>query len=278
MEETPLCRICGRRPVDSPEHIPPQSQGNVGEIEVTLIQIDDAAHRLHRIHEMFRDGFFRRVLCSRCNHRYGSIYNTSYTEFVRQVANASGLRDPKGRVLVHLKDVYPLRILKQMFLMYICVQLWEDGWPYIREFVRRRDDRLPQDAPHVYLYRNVSNTGRIVPWHGLGELRTGRPPLTLSEVSYPPIGLVFCDDQDDRFALMEDITSWGQYEFSKKTSIVLRLPDLQVSTSHPLGFGTEDDVERWRLDCGVIWFIPRPGDSPSQPGASASLHPRKIVL
>ena len=157
MEETLLCSVCGKRPVDSREHIPPKSQGNVGEIEVTFIQIDDAAHKLDRIREMFNDGFFRRVLCRKCNNKYGSIYNPSYDLFVKQVANASGLYDSEGRMYVHLENIYPLRILKQMFLMYICIQPWQKGWPHIREFVKSKDAKVPQDLPHIYLYRNISN-------------------------------------------------------------------------------------------------------------------------
>jgi hypothetical protein len=247
----------------------------VAETEVVFIdgRLDS---NIQRIQEVFKQGFYRRVLCRKCNNNYGSFYNTTYTDFVKQIRRASGIMDPQGRILVYLENIYPLRIIKQMFLMYLCIQPREviPGWEGIREFVRSKYESLPSESPVVYTYINASRIGRIVPWMGLAEVRTRRPPIILSEISYPPIGMVFSDQQDDRFRLMEDITNWGQYGFKEKTSLVIHLPKLQVSTDHPLGFGTEAEVNRWIEENGVVRMIPGAEDPSSKTSAGLVLHPK----
>lgn len=277
MEEVQMCRICGSRVATTKEHLPSQGAGN--SVETDVIFIDGKLDReIQRIQEFFAKGFYRQVLCEKCNSKYGSIYNTAYTDFINQVRNSPGIKESKGRTFVHLEKVYPARLLKQMFLMYLCIQPRKilSGWEGIRKFVQSRDEKLPAEALKVYLYKNTSNDGRIVPWMGLGEVHTRRPPIMLSEISYPPVGIIFCDQPDDRFALMEDVTNWGQYGFKDKTNLLIRLPELWVSTDHPLGFGTESEVEKWIAECGVVRFIPGPEDPSSRTSAGLRLRPRNI--
>jgi hypothetical protein len=275
VEEIRMCRICGRRPAVTKEHLPSQGAGNIGETEVVFID-GNLDREVQRIQEIFEQGFYRRVLCGKCNSKYGSFYNTVYTDFVNQIRRASGIRDPQNRVLVHLEDIYPGRILKQMLLMYLCIQPREviPGWEGIRDFVKHKERKLPSGTPRIYVYKNISNNGRIVPWMGLGEVHTQRTVVMLSEISYPPIGIVFCDQQDDRFSFMEDITNWGQYGFKEKSNFVIHLPELHVSTDHPLGFGTEAEVEKWIVECGVVRFIPRAEDSLGRTSVGLTLRRR----
>jgi hypothetical protein len=122
----------------------------------------------------------------------GSRYGTAYKDFVSQIADASGLEDTSGRAFVNLRNVYPLRILKQIFSMFLGAVPFEPTqvWKEIQDFVRKRDCAIPESAPSVYLYKNISKLGRIVPCCGIGEFSTNKN-FVVSEVSWPPVGIVY---------------------------------------------------------------------------------------
>ena len=80
----------------------------------------------------------------------------------------------------------------------------------------------------------------------------------MSEISYPPIGIVYSHGANPRFANMVDITGWSQYGFSVKKDFVLKLPQFKVSTDHPLGFGNPEDVEKWVSKHHVIRILAQP--------------------
>jgi len=128
-------------------------------------------------------------------------------------------------------------------------------WKTIQDFVRKCDEPLPEDVPIVYLYKNTANIGRIVPWCSIIEHHTSRPVIALSEVSWPPLGVIFCSQADERFAHLENVNSWGHYRFKDKISLLLKLPPLRVNTDHPIAFGSIKEINQWRDRAGVIWAV-----------------------
>ncbi len=160
-----MCHICAKRPAISREHLPPQSAGNWGTLEVRFIDgyLD---HGIQHQYTQFDNGFWLHSLCSKCNNHTGARYGTAYADFISQLSASLRLEDVQGRSLVNLRNIYPLRVLKQMFAMFLCAmpQTQTPMWQNIRHFVRRRDSTLPNDAPRIYLYHNTSVIGRIVPW------------------------------------------------------------------------------------------------------------------
>jgi hypothetical protein len=269
-EVTELCRICRKRPALTQEHIPPKSMGNIAATEATSL---DFGQGVRRVAEIFDEGYYLRVLCQKCNNRYGSLYNTSYSQFIRQIRLASGIKDPDGRVLISLQGVFPLRVIKQMFVMYLCIQT-RHGWPEIRDSIRKKNEPIPASAPYVFLYKNMSSQGRISPMVGLGEAYTGRQPLIISEISYPAIGIVFCDKRDSRFSDMYDLSEWGLYKYGNQIDTVIRLPELEISTLHPLGFGTEEQVTQWIEKAGVALFVAIPREDSAVTSAVTVLRPK----
>jgi hypothetical protein len=259
-----LCRLCGRRLATSREHLPPRTASNLGEVEINYIagETSSGEAQVQIIHSS--DGFWVPALCRKCNSKTGARYGSAYGDFVSQISNASGIEDTVGRVFVHLKGIYPLRILKQMFSMFLASLPYQPTpkWKYIQEFVLRRDTHLVSDAPFVYLYKNISRTGRIVPCCGVVEF-SAHKTLIVSEVSWPPVGIIFSFQQDEQFAMMEDITSWGQYGFKGKIDTTIRLPKLRVSSHYPLGFGTPEEIEHEQVQRLLAYLFHIPDDSQS---------------
>ena len=259
-----LCHICNRRPAAGEEHIPPQHTNNKGVVEIIYIDgtTPSGDIKFHVISSS--EGFWVPALCENCNNMTGWRYGTAYKDFVSQIADASDLEDTSGRALVNLKSVYPLRILKQIFSMFLVAVPFEPApvWKEIQDFVRKRDCTLPESAPYVYLYKNISNLGRIVPCCGIAEFSTNKS-FVVSEVSWPPVGIIYAFEADERFKIMEDITHWGRFRFKDRGNFLIKLPKLRVASHYPLGFGTAQEVEREQGRRGLAYIFHVPEDSAS---------------
>jgi hypothetical protein len=256
VEET-NCRICIKRIAESREHLPPQSTNNRGQVYIRFIRNDTSKGVEHKSVEL-QNGFWMRVLCQKCNERIGRVYGGNYGDFYKQFAAASLLFDTKDNHQIYLRDIYPLRILKQMFAMFLCIypSAPPPEWESLRNFVQRKEGLLPADAPRVYLYKNDSTNSRIVLRCALIEIHTDRKPILISEISRAPVGIVFGEVVDDRFDYMEEITHWGRMSYKKKMNLCLSLPAHKITHDHPLAFGTPDEVEQWRTNKGIIWAVP----------------------
>jgi hypothetical protein len=165
-----------------------------------------------------------------------------------------------------------LRIVKQLVAIFLAAQ---PGFGVVdrdplRGFVRRRDDPLPAGSPRIYLYYNASPNGRVVPWCSMWQHARHVPPVGFSEISFPPLGVVFASDPSPFFEGMADVSSWGVRRYHDRADIDLFLPTLRVETDWPLGFGTAADVERWKKDAGVIWAVAEADDPASLTSVSAT--------
>lgn len=272
MEEKNNCRICNKRLAESREHLPPQNTNNCGTVHIRFIK-NDTSRGVEHEHVELQNGFWMRVLCRKCNSRLGRIYGANYGDFYKQFSECGRLLDLKENHQIYLRDIYPLRVIKQMIAMFLCIQPSAPPieWDCLRKFVQTKEELLPADAPNVYLYKNDSQNSRIVPRCAIGEIHTHRKPILISEISWVPVGIVFCEDADDRFDYMENITHWGRMGYKKKISVSLSLPAHEITHDHPLAFGTPDEVERWRTSKGIIWAVPEVQHKEMETGTSLIL-------
>ena len=208
-----VCRLCGTtEAVITREHIPPKSAGNRGTHVATTTRFGSG----HSRGDELPDGFALRVLCVRCNSRFGSRLGTTFGTFVQQLQQSGRFVSPRGGVYAGAVDVYPSRVIRQLLLNFLCIQATYDGEHLegVREYVRSRDAALPVEAPRIGLYYNVSSTYRIVPVGGITSLTRKGGLWTGAEIAAPGLGVVFTlsdPDEVDRAILprMTDISSWA---------------------------------------------------------------------
>lgn len=251
------CRICRKRPADSREHLPAKAVGNLGPVEVFYLDSSLASgQRTEYRTTRFDNGFWVEPFCQACNKLSGRRYVTAYQQLVSAIDVSAGIRDTEGRLLVFISDAYPLRVLKQMFAMFLASlpRQPDAAWTPIQDFVRLRNSTLPGCAPDVYLYHNESSHGRIVPCCGFIELAS-HEKLIVSEISWPPLGMVFSFQESRRFNSMQKVSSWGQLPFSERRPLKLALPSLKVSTPFPLVYGSRSAAERERNERGHAYLI-----------------------
>ena len=264
------CKLCMKRPASSREHIPPRATSNIGEVEIIFIDAKSPTNQIKYKTIHSTNGFWVPALCEKCNNKTGSRYGEAYKHFVLQFSEAVGFEESTEYVRVRLRNIYPLRILKQMFSMFLCATPFQPApeWKDIREFVLKRDKPLPSNAPFVYLYLNASKIGRIVPCCGIWDLFT-RKTLVVSEITWPSVGIIFSFQDDEQLAKMANITEWGQFGFNDKISVTLTLPRLQVCTPYPLDFRTtiEAMIGQPPSHLAYLFHVPFKSESPVNLGA-----------
>jgi hypothetical protein len=263
--ESHLCRICGIRTADSDEHFIPKAIGNRAAVRL-LVQNPDGGKRERRC----TGGFFVRVLCQRCNNGPASTYAQAYANLYRQIVAAPDIRTDDGRFLVHCRRLHPLRIIKQAVLGFLCAVPWypDAVWRPLQDCLLDREAPLPPSAPRVFLYFNTSQFGRIAPFCSLVELATHRSTV-LSEVSWPPLGLIFAYDSHPIIDAMQELSAWGSESFSASRSVSIVLPRLRVNSLYPLAFGSTRAIERTQEERLTVFLHHVPPGSASPLNISA---------
>jgi hypothetical protein len=258
-----LCNICTIRPAGSKEHLPGMAASNSGPIEVIYLGSSrNASGEVEHVSRLEKDGFVVRTICSHCNNRTGGDYGTAYKSFVEQFTNSGVVEQAIGRSWISVRDIQPLRVIKQMMCMFLAAQPnINPHWKGIRKLVLNKDRRMTSERLRVYLYRNTSQLGRVIPFTGMASVRKHWPPILLSEISWPPVGIVFTTESHPLTDGMYEITDWARaYRFRSRdtrsnASFTFDVPQLATGTHWPLGFGTESQVFEWAERAGVMMML-----------------------
>lgn len=202
-----------------------------------------------------RDGFALLNLCTKCNNRTGGRKGGAYRTFddvsersgrIAAVAAGSlGLNARAAvpsRVHMRLDGLEPARVAKQVVATFLAAQpgsLPDPAFPSaaLRDFVLRQAAMLPEKSLELYVYRNRSAYGRLVPVCSLTSLfgagHVNDRSIICSEVSWPPVGLVFVPGGGGRAlaaAGMPEVSAWGREPFVRRTAAQLWAPTLVVET------------------------------------------------
>lgn len=259
MTETRLCNLCGLRLANSDEHLPGVGAGNTGPVRITYFRPSDEQGRRQHYERLERSGFVVRTLCRACNRRTGGNYGTAYKEFVEQFG-ASGVLDAGAdRVWISLRQIQPLRVLKQMTSMFIAAlgDIRGEYWETERRFVLARDAKLGGVPLRYFLYRTVGAGGRVTALVSLMSLYRRWPPIALCEIAWPPLGVVVALAEPEwvrhpLLANMKEVSDWGTYGFRERADFGFSVPLRRPVTHWPLGFGTERAAFDWSSRDGLI--------------------------
>lgn len=252
--------MCSVREAGSREHLPGVAATNDGPVEITyLSRARDGSGNAQPVTRTEADGLVVRTLCRRCNSRTGGNFGTAYKDFVKQFAASGRLFDNTApRCWISLTNIQPLRIAKQMISMFMAAQAETSPgyWQDLRRFVLNKDARLPSESLKIYLYRNTASIGRIVPFTGMMSVYRRWPQMMLSEIAWPPLGIVFAMESHPLLEGMYDMSRWGKdFHFRSQVSLQFSVPQLSVSTHWPLGFGSSRQAHQWAEDHGVVLLL-----------------------
>ncbi|WP_405284350.1 hypothetical protein V3331_01920 [Gaopeijia maritima] len=261
-ERCRLCRSTNR--VITEEHVPPKSAGNRGAFVGRTLRLEEGGFRTFSGAE----GVSLRVLCERCNSRYGSSLGTTFGDFAKAVIGSGRLLTRDGRLFVSTQEIFPARVVRHLLLNHLCL-LGDGEGPApedVRDFVRSRDPSPPPGLPNVSLYYNQSETFRVVPIAGVGSLlrRPRIGPWIGGEIAAPGLGAVFTYSGRDAIPAITgtdllDVSGWTSAGWKERVSLQLELPPTAIREPRPLGFGTPAEIEKRWSTHSIVWLAVRGG-------------------
>ena len=156
------CRICGREGKLSFEHVPPRAAYN----KKTVIEytVESWIRRQSTKGKQQQGGIGKYTLCQKCNADTGSWYGSEYVRWADMAFDVLRILNKKpdvfagrGIIAVTLKDVYPLRFLKQVITCLFSVvgvspeSHFAENNPNLQRFILNKyQTRLP-DTYHFFL-------------------------------------------------------------------------------------------------------------------------------
>lgn len=258
-KESGKCRICGKEGKLSFEHVPPEAAFNKATaIEYTL----ESWTTKRKVKGKYRQGGIGEyTLCEQCNSDTGSWYGDEYVKWAKTAFDILMFIEShhdhflgKTEIAVTLKNVYPLRFLKQVVTCLFSVVGISPGAEFAKnnpELVKFALDRYETHLPPDYqfylrLYHssilrrhpiagkltvtyNKDDSGNILP-HTLKVSSAS----VLSEVAHPPFALTMTHGTG--FPDATNITHFKDYRYDEQVDLVLPLMIGRSSTPYPANY------------------------------------------
>jgi hypothetical protein len=186
------------------------------------------------------------TLCGRCNNQTGHWYGNAFVAWCYQGMEIM-IRSGGNPTLVHLHYLLPLRILKQIVVMFFSVnspRFHTVNQDLVR-FVLNRDARGLPPQYRFFLYYNT--TGKLRYAGGTGIVRFGNgfrsaQTIVMSEISYPPFGYVMTHGADPPDERLAEITFFASYPYQKFVVLDLKVPALPVHLHFPGDYRTPEEI------------------------------------
>jgi hypothetical protein len=221
LEAEQHCHLCLHQARLTKEHVPPESAFNGARrvwerFNPRTKGIDDDGNLKgpsQTVTELWQGGFYVRTLCSECNSRTGHASARAYVEFVRQLAEAPRLFEPKlGHRTIRVRPD-PLLLARQIAVMILAVE----DLPFaklnndLRLFARQELLAVvPPFRVFAFLVPDHPRAGTIVRTHGRLDGFGHGFGATGGEISLFPFGFVYASELGQGYKAWElaDITHW----------------------------------------------------------------------
>jgi len=206
-----------------------------------------------RHYQQQQSGTGERSLCPKCNNDTGAWYAKDYAHFAECVVQSLGTADSDyiagGRMLrVSFRDIYPLRIVKEIVAMFATVNgpAFHVAEPDLCALVLGRGRRGID--PERYRLGVYVLSGTIRRWTGMSSLlyagsNGSNDVRVVSELSAVPCGFVLeCRPHgpEPRFL---DITGFAnQFTYDDTASFDAPVPVFENNTMLPLNYRTKGEI------------------------------------
>lgn len=245
---TGICRICGSYGSLTFEHVPPKAAFNQTPVYVGRIRdnIGAGPGPLKNAQQSQR-GAGHYSLCGKCNNLTGHWYGPEFAKWCYQGRKILRLTEGKPSLL-YLHYLIPLRIIKQILVMFAAIQSdnFPSLYPEIGNFILNRDRSHLSPRFHVFLYYNLKGQPRRAPLVVSGKAQGndlfGHPPIYISEISHPPFGYVLTIDSMPRDKRLAEITWFSGYDYNEFKVMSISLSVLQTWMWFPEDYGTLEEV------------------------------------
>ena len=238
------CCICGENKKLTFEHIPPNKAFN--SLNTKIITGDELTKLIsdkNRLpwetkglkYKQMQKGVGLYSLCSQCNNLTGSYYGDSYVYLANVfhfIISTHEMKTP-GVVQVEIKNVYPLRFLKQVISMFCSTY---DGFtktfPKIKTFLLDKNNKeLDRCRLKITMYLIENYT---IQYSGFNCIcYSDWSTRTLASLDTYPFGFTLEIDPKDKFNGELDITNFIDYDYNECVNLKFSIPIYQKNTVFP---------------------------------------------
>lgn len=249
------CHLCGKQAKLTFEHIPPQKANNNKAVHVingdTLMKHIGGVRKPWDLsglrYRNMQRGMGGYTLCESCNNLTGTWYANDYINFANVVGYLLSTQVDITKVqsfVVEIKDIYPLRIIKQILCMFASTM--HDGFleanKQLREFILDKDSQeLDKSKYRISMYALKEHKNQ---WSGLNVMCIGSNIRTVAFMDLYPFGFILeLDPKDENFEYVQDITNLAtDYDYNFKGTIHITLNILERNTMYPCDFRTKEEI------------------------------------
>lgn len=246
------CKLCGETKQLTYEHIPPRSAFNncrsrfiPGDEIVVHIASDDVPWDISKRKGIIQQrGYGLHSLCQGCNSYTGRKYVPAYSDFCKQAFEQVGEQgSKKGSITISFKDIYSLRIMKEIVCMFLSINhaKFGDRFPELREFVKNYHLRSEIQSASVFAYVNLGILHRVIGNAGIVNISEGWG-RHVSELGTIPFGYVMEMNHAKERMLVPMVDFADLYEIDKKESIDVKFPIKESNSLLPLDYRTKEEI------------------------------------
>lgn len=232
-----VCHLCGKEGELTFEHIPPKAAFNQATIN-SYIWGDVTENRKVK-GKPKQGGFGEHTLCPKCNNDTGGWYSQEYVRLSRIFYDVTRVWDKYNvkKDLLIIKDVYPLRFIKQIATCFISIlpNTFSQNYPDFAKFLLDKESQnLPKGFRFFINLCKFSSYDKTYLIHQpfFGHVNPVALEANLfSIIQHPPFQLMMTMDNEDLSGATE-ITQFTQYKFDE--NIHLHLFVRMVDSTNPM--------------------------------------------
>lgn len=259
MKKWGKCSLCGKECELTFEHIPPKAafnstparpvSGNQLFTEEVLNDKDRMPWETEGLrYKNQQQGMGMNSLCQDCNNNTGSWYGDAYVMFAKICHSAVSNYDPKDPNGIIIKDIYPLRIIKQIISMFCSINSpYRKQFDELRSFVLDKQ-KVGLDKSKYKLCMYFTNT-TLMKHAGFSVMlkqgASGFEHMAMSEITTYPLGFILYFNPTDTWEYHgTDITAFADVGYDDKLDIEMPWKIEEMNDIFPEHFRSREEVRQ----------------------------------
>ncbi len=192
-------------------------------------------------------GMGKYSLCKSCNNNTGTWYGYEYIKLAHIIHSAFGDKDISLKGGIGIKDVYPLRFIKQVLSMFCAINsLTDKRFDSLREFVLNKNSKgIDKTKYKLCMYFTKSNLVKYAPLTVILRINKNgtNESIALTEITAYPLGFILYLDPTDTWEYDGfDITSFADIEYDDIASVEMPLLINEVNDIFPTFYRTKEEI------------------------------------
>ncbi len=247
------CALCRKECELTFEHIPPRAAFNSTPAKpITgdkLIQQDERmpweTDGLRYVNQ--QQGMGKFTLCEGCNNNTGAWYGNDYN-IIAHVIHDPFVNDDLDSIKgIGIRDVYPLRFLKQVLSMFCSINNFEDSRiDELRKFVLDKEKvGIDKEKYKIHMYFTESKMMKYAPLSVVMRMdEKSVESIAVSEITAYPLGFILYFEPTDSWKYDGiDITDFADCQYGCLADIEVPLCIKEMNDIFPLYYRSKEEIE-----------------------------------